>query len=72
MINLTFRLRVKAGASARNADGMAGKGNWKKPRPFRNGTDRGCNIVPPCKRADFQSVVPDERAGKIFVGGNSK
>ncbi len=40
MANPTSRLRVEAGASARNADGMAGRGCWKKRRPFCNGADR--------------------------------
>jgi len=72
IINPTFRLRVKAGASARNADGMAGMGCWRKRRPFCNGADRDCNIVLPCKRADFQRVVRDERTRRTFTGGNSK
>ena len=70
--NPTSRLRVEAGASARNADGMAGKGCWKKRRPLCNGADRDCNIVPPCKRADFQRVVRDERTRRTFMGGNCK
>jgi hypothetical protein len=70
--NPTFRLRVEAGASARNADGMAGRGCWKKQRPLCNGADRDCNIVPPCKQADFQRVVRDERTRRTFTGGNSK
>jgi hypothetical protein len=70
--NPTSRLRVKAGASARNADGMAGRGCWKKRRPLCNGADRGCNMTPPCKRADFQRVVRDERTGRTFTGGNRK
>ena len=70
--NPTSRLRVKAGASARNADGMAGRGCWRKRRPLCNGTDRSCNITPPCKRADFQRVVRDETAGRTFTGGNRK
>jgi hypothetical protein len=72
IVNPTFRLPVEAGASARNADGVAGRGYWKKPRPFCNGADRSCNITPPCKRADFQLVVRDERTGRTFVGGNRK
>ena len=72
MANLTSRLRVKAGASARNADGVAGRGNWKKPTPLCNGADRDCNIVPPCKRADFQWVVRDERTRGTCAGGNGK
>jgi len=72
IINPTFRLPVEAGASVRNADGMAGRGCWKKPMPFDNGTDRSCNITPPCKRADFQRVVRDEIAGRTFAGGNCK
>jgi len=72
IINPTGRLRVEAGASARNADGSAGKGCWKKRTPFDNGTDRSCNITPPRKRADFQRVVRDETAGRTGAGGNSK
>jgi len=72
IINPTFRLRVKAGASARNADGMAGMGCWRKRRPFCNGADRDCNIVPPCKRADFQRVVRDEKTRRTCAGGNGK
>ena len=72
IINPTGRLRVEAGASARNADGMAGRGCWNKQKPPCNGADRDCNIVPPCKRADVQRVVRDERAGRTGAGGNSK
>jgi hypothetical protein len=72
IVNPTFRLPVEAGASARTADGMAGRGCWRKQRPFCNGTDRSCNMTPPCKRADFQRVVPDETAGRTFAGGNRK
>jgi hypothetical protein len=72
IVNPTFRPGSGAGASARNAEGMAGRGCWKKRRPFCNGADRGCNITPPCKRADFQRVVRDERTRRTFTGGNSK
>jgi len=71
MVNPTVRL-VEAGVSVRNADGLAGRGDWRKLMPFCNGADRSCNIIPPCKRADFQLVVRDERTGKTFAGGNSK
>jgi hypothetical protein len=70
--NPTFRRQVAAGASARNAMGLAGVGCWKKLRPLCNGTDRSGNITLPRKRADFQRVVRDERAGRTFTGGNSK
>jgi len=72
IVNPTFRLRVKAGASARKADGMAGRGCWRKRRPFCNGTDRSCKITPPCKRADFHLVVRDEKTGRTCAGGNRK
>ena len=72
IINPTGRLRVEAGASARNAEGLAGKGCWKKQTPFDNGTDRSCNIAPPRKRADFQRVVRYEIAGRTTAGGNRK
>lgn len=61
-----------AGTSARKADGVAGRGGWRKRRPFCNGADRDCNIIPPCKRADFQLVVNDEKTRRTFIGGNSK
>ena len=70
--NPASRLGFKAGASARNANGMTGMGDWKKPTPPCNGADRRCNITPPCKRADFQMVARDERTGRTFTGGNSK
>lgn len=72
IVNPASRLGSEAGASARNAVGMSGTGDWRKPMPFCNGADRGCNITPPCKRADFQLVVRDERTGRTFIGGNSK
>jgi hypothetical protein len=72
IVNPTSRLRVKAGVSARNAHGMAGRGCRRKRRPFCNGTDRSCNITPPRKRADFQRVVRDETADRTFTGGNRK
>ena len=71
-VNPTFRPGFGAGASARNADGMAGRGCWKKRRPFCNGADRSCDITPPRKRADFQRVVRDETTGRTFAGGNRK
>jgi hypothetical protein len=71
-ISPAFRLDIEAGASARNADGMADKGGWKKRTPFCNGADRDYNIVPPCKRADFQRVIRDERTRRTFTGGNRK
>ena len=70
IVNPTSRLVCEAGASARNADGVAGRGSWKKRMPFCNGTDR--SIAPTRKRADFQLVVRDERAGGTFTGGNCK
>jgi hypothetical protein len=70
-INPSSRL-VEAGGIARYADGMPGRGRWKKRTPFCNGTDRSCNITPPCKRADFQPVMRDEKTYKTFIGGNRK
>jgi hypothetical protein len=72
IVNPTLRPGCGAGASARNADGVAGRGCWKKRRPLCNGADRDCNIIPPCKRADFQLVVRDERTNRTFTGGNRK
>jgi hypothetical protein len=70
-INPSSRL-VEAGVIARYAAGMPGRGCWKKRTSFCNETNRGCNIAPPCRRADFQPVMRDERTGKTFVGGNRK
>jgi hypothetical protein len=71
IVNPTFRLPSKAGGSARNAEGTAGRGCWRKPRPLCNGADRS-HHAPPRKRADFQRVVRDEKAGRTFAGGNRK
>lgn len=71
VINPPFRL-PEAGVIARCAVGMSGRGCWRKRKPFGNGTDRGCNIALPCKRADFQPVMRGERTRKTFTGGNSK
>jgi hypothetical protein len=72
LVNPSSRPAFGAGASARNADGRPGQGNWKKQRPLGNGADRGCNITPPRRRADFQSVARDERTRGTFTGGNRK
>jgi hypothetical protein len=74
VVNPTFRSggSIGAGASARNAVGMVGRGDWRKRRPFCNGTDRSCNMTLPRKRADFQMVVHDEKTSKTFTGGNRK
>jgi hypothetical protein len=72
IVNPTSRLVFEAGASVRNADGVAGRGGRKKQMPFCSGADRGGHIIPPCKRADFRLVVRDERTGRTFTGGNSK
>ena len=61
IVNPTSRLGSEAGASARNADEMAGRGDWRKRKPLCNGADRNGTIIPPCKRADFQLVVGDEK-----------
>jgi hypothetical protein len=67
-INPIFRPR-RAGASARNADGIAGMGCWKKRKPPCNRVDRSHSS--PRKRADFQRVVDDERAGRTYAGGKA-
>jgi hypothetical protein len=61
-----------AGVAARRAVGAAGKGCWKKRMPLCNGVDRGCDMTPLRKQADFQLVVVDERTYRIFAGGNRK
>jgi hypothetical protein len=51
---------------ARVADRLAGRGCWKKQRPFCNGTDRKRQL--PCdQQADFQQVMKDEKAGRTIV-----
>lgn len=61
-----------AGVAARHVAGAAGKGCWRKRMPLCNGADRGCDITPLRKQADFQLVVDDERTYRIFAGGNRK
>ena len=71
MVNPASRL-VEAGVIARCAVEVADRGCWIKRRPFCNGADRSCNITPPCKWADFQPVIRDERTRRTFTGGNCK
>jgi hypothetical protein len=71
-VNPTSRLIGEAGVIARCAVEVADRGCWIKRRPFCNGADRSCNITPPCKRADFQPVIRDERTRRTFTGGNCK
>ena len=70
LVNPPSRPAHGAGASARNAEGVSGKGSWKKRMPLCNRADRSCNITPPCKRADFQRVIRDENTRGTFTGGN--
>ena len=70
-VNSAFRL-TKAGSTARCAQGMSGRGRWKKQKPFCNGADKGDIISRPRKRADFQLVVGYEKTGGNFTGGNDK
>ena len=70
-VNPALRL-LEAGVPARGAVAMAGRGSWRKQRPSCNGADRSCNMIPPCKRADFQQVVRYERTGRTYIGGNRK
>jgi hypothetical protein len=67
-INPIFR-PWRAGASARNAEGMAGKGYGKKRTLPGNRADR--SHASPRKRADFPWVVDDERAGRTCAGGKA-
>jgi CDGSH-type Zn-finger protein len=51
---------------ARVADRFAGRGCWKKQRPFCNGADRKWQL--PCdKQANFQQVMKDEKAGRTII-----
>jgi hypothetical protein len=51
---------------ARVADRFAGRGCWKKQKPFRNGTDRKRQLL--CdKQADFQRIMKDEKAGRTIL-----
>lgn len=70
-VNPTSRL-FEAGRAARQADGVAGRGCWKKRKPPCNGTDKGRNITRLRKQADFQRVVRYDRAGRTDEGGNRK
>jgi hypothetical protein len=70
IVNPTARLAFEARVSARNADGLAGRGGWKKRRPRCNGADRGSALLR--KQADFQLVIRDEKTRGTFTGGNRK
>ena len=70
-INPESRLH-EAGATARYAVGMPGRGGWKKQKSLCNGVNKRCDIPRPRKRADFQLVVGYEKAGGTFTGGNGK
>jgi hypothetical protein len=51
---------------ARVAGRSAGRGCWKKQRPFCNGADRKRQLL--CdKQADFQQVMKDEKAGRTIA-----
>jgi len=52
--------------------GWRAKERWRKLKPFGNRTDKGWNITPPRKRADFQQVVHHEKTGRTFAGRNRK
>jgi len=71
LVNPTFRPGSGAGASARNADGVAGRGDWRKPKPFCNGADRD-DFIPLRKQAHFQLVARDEKTRGTFAGENRK
>lgn len=71
MVNPPPRL-IEAGLVARQTQEVSGRGCWRKQKPSRNRTDRGCNIIPLRKQADFQRVVRYERAGRNTEGGNRK
>lgn len=71
-VNPMSRSHEGAGALARAAVGIAGKGSWRKRTPPCNGADRRCNITLPRKRAHFQSVVRDEKDCRTTLGGNRK
>lgn len=70
-VNPVFRL-TEASVTARCAEGMPGRGGWKKQKPCCNGTDKRSDIPRPRKRAEFQLAVGYERTGGTFTGGNSK
>jgi hypothetical protein len=51
---------------ARVAERVAGRGCWKKQRPFCNGADRKRQLL--CdKQADFQQVMKGEKAGRTIL-----
>lgn len=46
--------------------------SWNKPKPFDNRMDRGGNMAPPRKRADFQQVERHESVGRTFLWRKSQ
>ena len=71
MVNPSFRL-MEAGSSQEGLLGCRAADAGKRENRSVIRADRDCNIVLPCKRADFQQVMRDERTGKTFRGGNRK
>jgi len=71
MVNPPSRL-FEAGSVVRRADGVPGRGCWRKQMSPGNRADRGGNIALLRKQADFQRVVRYERAGRNSEGGNRK
>ncbi len=67
---LPCRLRAARGV-ARRPEGAAGRGGGRKRRPACNGPDRGCDITPPRKRADFPLVSAGVSRQPTGVGGNA-
>lgn len=57
-----FRL-ARGRQVARQTDGNAGKGCWKKRRPICNGSDKGSKFALTRKSADFRRVSNDEKSG---------
>ena len=72
VINPTSRLIRRQVAPQGRPRRWRAEERWRKPTPSCNGTDRGWNMAPPRKRADFQQVVHHENAGRTFAGGNRK
>lgn len=59
-------LGIRGRRLARDVDGLAGRGCWKKQRPPCNGADRKRQLL--CgKQADFQQVMKGERAGRTIL-----
>jgi hypothetical protein len=72
MVNPTFRPIGGQVVPQGRLMGWRVEERWRKQTPLCNRVDRGGQIAPLRKRADFQQVMSYESVGRTFAGGNRK